>query len=112
MSKRALLRGALALIVLLTGWLAWQSRDSDPRVLVFSRTSGYRHASIGPARQSLMEMAPGWGMTIDTTENAAAFSDANLDRYDVVLFLSTTQDVLDERRPREWPSRYGTGTGL
>ncbi|MBL0743650.1 ThuA domain-containing protein [Chryseolinea lacunae] len=66
-----------------------------PRVLVFSKTTGYRHESIGTGKIALMELGKKNGFEVDTTENSALFNEENLKRYRAVIFLSTTQDVLD-----------------
>lgn len=66
-----------------------------PSLLVFSRTAGYRHASIGAGVQALSALAEQRGWELDATEDAGAFTDATLARYDAVVFLSTTGDVLD-----------------
>jgi type 1 glutamine amidotransferase len=64
-------------------------------VLVFSKTTGFRHASIPAAIQTLRELGARGGLVIDATEDASAFSDANLRRYAAVVFLMTTGEVLD-----------------
>jgi len=65
-----------------------------PRVLVFSRTKGFRHASIPDGITALAKLAEGrW--ELDATEDAALFTPDNLKRYGTVVFLSTTGDVLD-----------------
>jgi cytochrome c len=56
---------------------ATPQKAAQPRVLLFSKTAGYRHASIPAA-----------------TEDASAFTDASLRRYAAVVFLMTTGDVL------------------
>src|SRR5258707_14627468 len=61
------------------------------RVLVFTKTAGFHHDSIPAAVAALR----GAGVPLDATEDAGAFTDANLARYDVVVFLLTTGDVLD-----------------
>ncbi len=67
----------------------------EPRVLAFSRTEGFRHASIGPALDTLDELGAANGFTVDRTEDPADFTDANLANYDAVAFVSTTGNVLD-----------------
>lgn len=65
-----------------------------PRVLVFSKTAGFRHKSIPDGIAALRSLAGGrW--ELDATEDAAAFTPDNLKRYGAVVFLSTTGDVLD-----------------
>jgi type 1 glutamine amidotransferase len=74
------------------------SSSADLRVLVFTKTAGFRHDSIPVAVQALRALGARNGIQIDATEDSAAFSDAGLRRYDVVVFLLTTGDVLDARQ--------------
>jgi type 1 glutamine amidotransferase len=67
-----------------------------PRVLLFSRTLGYRHDSIPAATAALQAVAASRAWTIRASEDAGDFSDDSLAVYDVVVFLLTTGDVLDE----------------
>jgi type 1 glutamine amidotransferase len=71
------------------------SRASDVRILVFTRTTGFRHDSIPDAIAALRRVAAASGFSVDATEDAAAFSDPNLRSYRAVVFLLTTGDVLD-----------------
>lgn len=64
-------------------------------VLVFSRTAGYRHESIPAGVEALRALGDQDGFRVDATEDAAAFTDAGLGQYRVVVFLSTTGEVLD-----------------
>ena len=65
------------------------------RVLVFSKTAGFHHASIKEGNQFLMDWGKMENVTIDTTTNANDFTDDNLKRYNAVVFLNTTGDVLN-----------------
>ncbi|MEM7235083.1 MAG: ThuA domain-containing protein [Planctomycetota bacterium] len=65
------------------------------RVLIFSKTSGFRHGSIGPGIAAVRALGLEHGFSVDTTENAALISDQNLAQYDVVMFLNTTGDILN-----------------
>ena len=64
------------------------------RVLVFSRTLGFRHDSIPDGVAALTELGRSNGFAVEATEDAAAFTPSNLSRYRVVVFLSTTGEVL------------------
>ena len=66
------------------------------RVLVFSRTLGFRHGSIQDGQEALQAAAEDRGWAIETTEDAERFTDATLATFDVVVFLSTTGNVLDD----------------
>ena len=67
----------------------------EPRVLVFSKTAGYRHSSIANGIAAIRELGQENGFAVDATEDAAAFTQKNLARYRAVVFLSTTGDVLN-----------------
>jgi type 1 glutamine amidotransferase len=65
------------------------------RVLLFSRTTGFRHDSIPGAIAALTELGPSGGYVAEATEDPAAFTDDNLARFRVVVFLMTTGDPVD-----------------
>lgn len=64
------------------------------QVLVFSKTAGYRHESIEKGVATLGEIGNANGFQITHTEDSLAFSTDNLQKYQLVVFLSTTMDVL------------------
>ncbi|MEV1331185.1 ThuA domain-containing protein [Micromonospora costi] len=69
---------------------------ADPfSVLVFSKTAGFRHDSIPTGIAAIQQLGAANGFTVDTTEDGGAFTDANLTKYQAVIWLSTTGDVLD-----------------
>ncbi|NBM19874.1 ThuA domain-containing protein [Streptomyces sp. GC420] len=69
-------------------------RGEEQRVLVFTRTAGFRHDSIPDGIAAVRALGAEHGFTVDATEDASAFTRGNLARYDAVVFLSTTGDVL------------------
>ena len=75
--------------------LASTVQAQQPRVLVFSKTSGYRHASIPNGIAAIRKLGLENGFAVDTTEDAGAFTQKNLARYRAVVFMSTTGDVLN-----------------
>ena len=70
-------------------------RSGDPKVLVFSKTTGYRHNSIPKGIAAIQGLGIEHDFVVDTTENAALFEDEILQQYSAIIFLSTTGDVLD-----------------
>jgi cytochrome c len=66
------------------------------KILVFSSTKGFRHSSIKPGQVALFKMAKEKGFSVDTTENAANFTEKNLKQYRIVVFLNTTGNVLND----------------
>lgn len=66
-----------------------------PRILVFSKTAGFYHTSIPSGIAALQKLGEENGILVDTTKNAALFNEENLKKYNAVVFLSTTMNVLD-----------------
>ncbi|WP_209330773.1 ThuA domain-containing protein [Lunatimonas salinarum] len=60
------------------------------KMLVFSKTSWYRHPAIPMTNDHLVHLGGVYGFEVDVTEDAEDFTDAKLAAYDVVLFISTT----------------------
>lgn len=69
-----------------------------PRVLVFSKTAGFRHDSIPDGISAVQELGSKNAFEVEATEDAGRFTDEALSRFRVVIFLSTTGDVLDEQQ--------------
>src|SRR5918992_1126031 len=85
---------------------------SEEKVLVFSETTGFRHASIPAGRNAICETAGGDGIAVDWSEDsAAAFTAATLAQYDAVVFLSTTGDPLDDTQQAAFEAYIQGGGG-
>ncbi len=80
-------------------------------VLVFSKTAGYRHASIEDGIKAIRKLASQHSMHADFTEDAAVFTAENLARYKAVVFLSTTGTVLDGEQKAAFEHYIHTGGG-
>ncbi len=74
----------------------YDQASSIPRVLVFSKTAGFRHGSIAAGIAAIKKLGQQNGFTVEATEDAAQFTDKNLVRFSTIIFLNTTGDVLDE----------------
>ncbi len=85
---------------------------SAPRILVFTKTAGFRHASIPAAVRAVRELSARDGLVVDATEDASAFTSANLARYRAVVFLQTTGDVLNVRQQAAFVRYIRAGGGF
>ncbi|WP_433868859.1 ThuA domain-containing protein [Saccharopolyspora sp. CA-218241] len=79
-------------------------------VLVFSKTAGFRHDSIEDGIAAIEKLGHRHGFTVESTEDSKVFTDARLRRYDAVVWLSTTGDVLDPAQQGAF-ERYVRGGG-
>ena len=87
------------------------ARSQQPRVLVFSKTAGFRHSSIGTGIAALRKLGQENGFSVDATEDATAFTSKNLARYRAVVFLNTTGDVLDAAQQDDFERYIQAGGG-
>ncbi|WP_030550700.1 ThuA domain-containing protein [Streptomyces exfoliatus] len=63
-------------------------------VLIYTRTTGYRHDSIPDGAAALTELAEELGWAAEVTEDPGAFTPERLARCAVVVLISTTGTVL------------------
>ena len=64
------------------------------KVLIFSKTNGYRHASIETGIAAIQKLGAENNFKVDATEDSVFLTDANLKNYNTIIFLSTTGTVL------------------
>lgn len=81
------------------------------RILVFTRTAGFRHDSIPVAVDTLRALAGEAGLSVEHSEDAALFDDDALTRYRAVVFASTTGDVLDAAQQAAFERYVRAGGG-
>jgi type 1 glutamine amidotransferase len=84
----------------------------EKRILVFSKTKGYRHESIGVGKLALMKLGKENNFEVDTTEDASVFNKENLNKYDAVIFLNTTGDVLNVDQQNAFMHYIQSGKGF
>jgi type 1 glutamine amidotransferase len=87
--------------------------DAAPltRVLVFSKTAGFRHSSIPNGIAAIQQLGAANGFGVTATEDAAQFTAANLAQYQAVIWLSTTGDVLNDGQQAAFQSYIAAGGG-
>jgi len=108
---RALLYCA-SLIILVTGTLkAQKKRSTLKKILVFSKTAGFRHGSISAGKTMFLTKSAEAGYQADTTEDAAVFTKKGLKPYKAVVFLNTTGDVLDSAQQQAFKDFIHKGGG-
>ncbi|MEP6596176.1 MAG: ThuA domain-containing protein, partial [Ginsengibacter sp.] len=86
-------------------------RTGKPKVLVFTKTTGFRHSSIPAGIQAIIKLGASNGFDVDTTENAEKFSDDSLKNYSSVIFLNTTGDVLNYQQQIAFERYIQSGGG-
>jgi len=81
------------------------------RVLVYTRTTDYRHDSIPDAVTAVRGLGEVHGFEVDATEDPGVL-ESPLDAYAVVVFLSTSGEVLTPRGRTRLEARLRAGGGF
>lgn len=84
-------------------------KEDMAQILVFTKTTGYRHKSIEKGVKTLRNLGIKNNFSIVQTEDSLQFNDANLKKYDLVLFLSTTLDVLGPEEEKAFKTYINNG---
>ncbi|MER5263860.1 ThuA domain-containing protein [Actinosynnema sp. NPDC002837] len=103
---------ATAVVILAAAPVPATAADPPYKVLVFSKTAGFRHSSIPNGIQAIRDLGAANNFTVDATEDAGAFTGANLTQYKTVIFLSTTGDVLNTTQQGAFESYVRSGGGF
>jgi cytochrome c len=82
-----------------------------PSVLVFTKIAGFRHASIPDGVQAIERIGTERGWSVFHTHNGAVFQPELLERFDVVVWLNTTGDVLSEDQQDAFEAFVEAGGG-
>ena len=102
----------LVLFALMISIISCNSRSGKTRVLVFSKTTGFRHNSIPEGKAAIMQLGQQNEFLVDTTEDAAYFTEDSLKNYSAVIFLNTTMDVLNNQQEADFERYIQAGGGF
>ena len=81
------------------------------RALVFSKTAAFRHDSIPNGITAIQTLGQQNNWQVDATEDGTLFRDDVLSHYKVVIFLSTTGDVLTDDQQAAFQRFIEAGKG-
>lgn len=102
---------SIALLCVLFFTACSSKRSGEPRILVFSKTAGFHHASIPKGIEAIMKLGAENGFLVDTTTSGALINEDSLKKYSAVIFLSTTGDVLNNYQEADFERYIQAGGG-
>jgi type 1 glutamine amidotransferase len=84
---------------------------AKPKVLIFSKTNGYHHASIATGIEAIKKLGAENGFEVDTTTDSLMFRKKVLKKYAALIFLSPTGKVFgpEEEKALQEYIRHGGG---
>jgi len=81
------------------------------KALLFTRTAGFHHQSIHEGVDGVRALAARHNFSVDWQEDGAVFNEANLKKFDVVIFLNTTGDILNAEQQTAFEKFIQSGKG-
>jgi type 1 glutamine amidotransferase len=108
---KTLCLGLLALILVFLQSVDSQAQ-SQFRALVFSKTKGFRHQSIPDGVMAIKQLASKHRFQVYTTEDEAEFTKEKLEKYDVIILMSTTGTIFNEEQKAAFQEFVRSGKGV
>ncbi|MDT0687691.1 ThuA domain-containing protein [Autumnicola psychrophila] len=101
------------LIILFVLLFAMQtSAQNQFNVLLFTKTAGWHHKSINEGVTAMRTMAQRHSFDMQWHEDATRFNDEFLEQFDVIVFLNTTGDILNDEQQDAFKRFIQSGKGF
>ncbi len=110
--KKTCIAFGFAIAILLGCSTASSTKESDATILVFSKTEGFRHKSIESGIEAIRKLGAQHNFQIEATEDASVFNEAKLKDFLVIIFLNTTQDILNAEQQVQMERFIQAGGGF
>ena len=102
----------LLFVCLLLSLAILSCKTKEKKVLVFSKTAGFRHGSIERGIEALKKIGLENQFKVVATENDAYFTEDSLKQYAAVVFLNTSGEVLDDVQQADFKRYIQAGGGF
>lgn len=86
--------------------------QTHKNVLVFSKTTGWRHESIEAGQEQFKKWSEKEHWNVDFSEETSHLSNETLSKVDVLVFLNTTEEILDSDSRKAIISFMNNGGGF
>lgn len=113
-------------MIFLTGLICWAAITDSSQpvmaasgeiresvdVLLFTKTSGFRHAIIEFGSDVIVNLGEEGDFKITSTEDAGIFTDDQLAGFKAIIFFNTSNDVLNEEQKEAFQKYIRNGGGF
>ncbi len=96
----------------LLGTLGFVTAKKTPHILVYAKTKGFHHNSIAVGLVAIQQLGAENHFSVDTTTDSSYFVPKTLKKYDAVVFLSTTGNVLNDEQQTAFEKYIQVGHGF
>ncbi|PWJ59584.1 hypothetical protein CLV98_102418 [Dyadobacter jejuensis] len=90
---------------------AFVAQAQQFKALLFTKTAGFHHQSIHEGVDGVRQLGQRHNFSVDWQESGSVFNDKNLEKYDVVVFLNTTGDILNDEQQAAFERFIKSGKG-
>lgn len=101
----------VALLCLISIAFTANAQGGKLKALLFTKTAGYHHESIHEGVAGVRALGQRHSFQVDWQENSSVFTEDGLKKYDVVIFLNTTGDVLNDKEQAAFEKYIQNGGG-
>jgi len=81
-------------------------------VLLFTKTNGWHHKAINQGVTAINQLAEQHHFGLEWHEDASRINDENLKKFDAIIFLLTTGDILNEEQQKAMERFIQSGKGF
>jgi type 1 glutamine amidotransferase len=88
------------------------SAQKQFKVFLFTKTAGWHHESIHEGVEAIRKLGERHNFEVDWQENTEFVNDKNLEKYQVIMFLNTTADILNDVQQKAVEKFIQSGKGF
>lgn len=99
-------------LALCLAFSAAAQRGGQFRVLLFTKTDGFHHESINEGVTAIRKLGERHNFSVSWQENATVFNDRQLENFEVIIFLNTTGNILNEEQQAAFEKFIRAGKGF
>lgn len=99
------------LLFLSVFFVGCNTKSGKPRILLFTKTAGFYHSSIPSGIAAIKKLGKENGFEVDTTTDAAMFTEDTLKKYAAVIFFNSTGDILNNYQEADFERYIQAGGG-
>jgi uncharacterized protein len=107
-----MIRKITFLAILFSGLATTLLAQNQYNVLLFTKTAGFHHISILEGVEAIRKLGERHHFNVDWQESSRTFTASNLEKYQVIIFLNTTGDILDDEQQKAMEDFIRAGKGF
>lgn len=99
----------IAIVILINFFTISGCYAQEKEVLVFYKTEGFWHNSIPAGTKALEDLGEENGFAVEGTDDAGIFNEDDIKRFNLVIFLNTTGNILNEKQQQVFEDYINSG---